>query len=116
MNEIRIETDRLTRDITEFENGMNRFSKSLSEMENNVNELNATWKGPAHEAFVQRFQKDMELMTEVWNILADMLVAIQYAKTSYQECDSEVLSVVSAINAAMPQSGGGSGGGGGQAF
>ena len=38
-------------------------------------------------------------MAEVWNILADMLEAMKYARDSYQQCDGEVNAVVSAINA-----------------
>ena len=47
----------------------------------------------------QSFQNDMTLMNEVWNILADMLEAMRYAKASYQQCGAEVNAVVSAINA-----------------
>ena len=98
MNEIRIEESRLAGDIGQFEECMQRFSNSQTAMQNSINELNKTWSGAAHDAFVQSFQNDMTLMNEVWNILADMLEAMRYAKASYQQCDAEVNAVVSAIS------------------
>ena len=99
MNEIRVESDRLSRGINEFASYIQRYANAQSSLERSIDELNTTWRGPAHTAFVESFQKDKELMAEVWNILADMLEAMKYARDSYQQCDGEVNAVVSAINA-----------------
>ena len=101
MNEIRVEEDRLGRGVGEFESYIQRFSSCWRAMESSIEELNTTWKGPAHTAFVESFQKDRELMDEVWNILADMQAAMEYAGSSYRQCDSEVNAVVAAVSAGV---------------
>lgn len=80
-----------------FEAYLQEFQAGKQQMIARMDELNMTWRGPAKEAFLQQFQTDCELLTEVYEKLREMSEAMQFAASEYRSCDSRIDSIVTGI-------------------
>lgn len=70
------------------------LEENLSNMYGSVSELNKTWDGPNHDAFVEEFENRHLDMRELNKSLRSYLRALKKAQKTYAECEETVFQIV----------------------
>jgi uncharacterized protein YukE len=63
-----------------------------------VENLNAMWSGTAHDVFVGEIAVDKETFTALNREIQNLIDCMEYAKSQYDSCESEVDSLIAAIS------------------
>lgn len=92
-------------------NNLMLFSSSIADLKNsdrqlrNCNQqlfdafdnLNSSWGGTAHDAYVQNVNEDRNLMDSVLRTISQFLQDMDEAEAEYKKCESNVADVISSI-------------------
>lgn len=94
---LEMETRRLQEDIDSLKSQLDGMRRTGEGMMTGVNAMNSMWEGRAKEAFIAQFQSDYQLLSDMMDIIKEMINNLEYAKQQYDMCENSVASVISAI-------------------
>lgn len=97
ITQIAIDTGILQSDITAMEAALVAVQNKTESMFNNMAALDSMWEGIANQAFMQQFNKDYVSMKELCELLASLIENIKTAKKEYEQCESNVSTVIKDI-------------------
>lgn len=97
IKEIEQNTDFLSDDIARLEDEKAALEQAIEEMFFAVRDLESTWRGPARESFEIQFNNDYQKCKELNKTLESLIEKLRIAQTEYDNCESEVGSIVQAI-------------------
>ncbi len=98
MREIEVDTDGLQAQINQLEETLRMTRDDLAKLTERVDSLQAMWNGPAHDEFNKQYQRDRERMENMCLIIQNVIDGMQQARVEYDQCESEVGSVVASIH------------------
>lgn len=94
MADLEVSTDEMSALENKLEAAIENLHENLGNLQTSVNELNATWKGPNHDAFTENFENRYLNMTELEKSLKSYLKALKKARKSYTKCEEDVFQIV----------------------
>ena len=97
MREIEVDSEVLQTQINQLTDTLERTRVILTELTERVESLQAMWKRPAHDEFNRQYELDRERMENMCLIIQNILEGMQQARIAYDQCESEVGSVVASI-------------------
>lgn len=96
-NDIKINTTRLGSDADQIGNHISNMEKQINSMKSSIDQLMSTWEGSAKSAFYQAFEDDRVAAMEIIKELKSLHSLECQAKTKYENCESQVSSLVDSI-------------------
>jgi WXG100 family type VII secretion target len=96
-SQIEISMTTLDQDINSMSTLLNQIRTNMNGMFDSIQELDAMWDGPAHQAFAEQVTADKALMVTLCNTVQEIIESMENAKTSYRQCESAVADVVNQI-------------------
>lgn len=96
-SEIQVDTVRMRTDIQELNQLLTRLRQEKSGMVQEVDELSATWSGPAHTTFRQQFALDTEALDTLCGNVTALIQGMEQARQEYDSCDRKVDDLVNGI-------------------
>lgn len=97
-NIIEIDTQVLSSDYSRLESLIEQLRASQNSLISDMQELDAMWEGPANATFIEQYSRDNEVFTELIDALQKIVGCLDFARTNYDDCESEVHKLVSSIN------------------
>lgn len=94
---IKINTVALKNDSKKIDDLVRNAEKELQEVYTAMKELDATWDGPANEAFNQQFAADYENFKNVCEYVKSFSSQLELAAKEYERCEENVNSAIKAI-------------------
>jgi WXG100 family type VII secretion target len=94
---IEINTETLNRDVATMTEQLETLNAAVDGMYSCVEELNAMWSGAAHDVFVSEIAVDKEIFSALNSEIQNLIECMEYAKNQYDNCESEVDSLIAAI-------------------
>lgn len=95
--EITVNTDTLSSTIDEAQGYLDIITRDLGKMYETVKVLDTMWDGPANDAFNLQFANDEKDMRAICETIQKIIECHTFAKDSYNQCETAVESIVSAI-------------------
>lgn len=87
---LEINTSALYADIQEIENNVAILERESEHMFDEIMELNATWNGPANDAYNEQFRTDYGIICEMMKDLRQYVNELYEADKAYNRCEEQV--------------------------
>lgn len=91
-------TDRMQSDINLLEEQIAKMDTAFQAAWDAVEELNATWEGPAHDTLIAQFLQDQEAVKALIISLRNYREELENAKKEYETCEQNVNSLVRSMD------------------
>lgn len=95
--EIEIDTRLLESDIMEMQTKLDVIKTDIDKMYEAVRILDSKWDGPSNDAFNQQFTNDYNQMKEICEDIQHVIKCLEFAKKTYNKCDSDIMDIVNSI-------------------
>lgn len=93
-----VDTDLLSTAVNKLNTTLQEISINREEMYSAVEELEATWRGPAHDEYRAQFQTDSEEMTALTREIQEVIDRIGEARKGYANCEAGVGDLIQKIS------------------
>ena len=97
INEIEINTWKLSSDINALRSRLTQMRQHISRLEGTMQALDATWEGPAKREEMDQFDADRDNLLEICKMLDSLLANLEKIQRLYVSCDTEVGNVISRL-------------------
>ena len=77
-------------DVKKFRDGVRLLNATSKKLFTELENLNASWNGPAHDSYVGNLKEDQELMDNVFKALGSISDGLEHAKKIYDTCEEQV--------------------------
>ena len=94
MADLAVDTDAINSMVKRMSDSSEVLESSLSMMYESVRELNRTWEGPNHTAFVETFEQRYQVMEKLNQSMKKYVASVKKARKAYADCEEEVNSLV----------------------
>ncbi len=97
MREVLFDAENMNNEISHLEEENQIIKQMINKTFFSLSELDTQWEGPAKEAARAKFVKDQELLTEISNVVEDLIHSMQESLKDYKKTDKEVKDLVESI-------------------
>lgn len=97
IREIEVDTNTLQRDINKINELIGKMKNQKGKLVTSVQQMNATWSGPANAAFNAQFTTDMKNFDQMIKLLTDMSNSMKKARKEYDQCEKRVDGIIRSI-------------------
>lgn len=94
---IKVSDQQLGQDYNSIQGQLMEIENEITSLGEEMQMLGQTWEGPTWEAFQNQVAKDLENMQGIQKKLSEFLQHMEYAKSSYGECERKVEQLVQEI-------------------
>lgn len=92
-----VETGQVNTMYQSFKDALGQISTNKQRMYQALENLDGTWRGPAHDAFVAQYTADNEKMTGLLQELEQVAENISTARQEYDTCEEQVKQAIASI-------------------
>ena len=96
-NEIANNLTTFKNNIEDYDRGYRELVKDFESVITHMKALNGMWTGEAHDALMQRFDRDSATTQEMIDYMKQILNDLQFANTEYTKCENIVAGIVDSI-------------------
>lgn len=96
-NEIANNLGTFKNNIEDYDRGYRELVKDFESVQTHMRALNNMWTGEAHDALMQRFGRDRNVVQEMLDYMKQILVDLNFANTEYVKCENTVAGIVDSI-------------------
>lgn len=83
--------------IEDYERGYQQLVRDFEAVMTHMRALNGMWTGEAHDALMQRFERDRNTTQEMIDYMRQLLDDLKYANTEYIKCENAVAGIIGSI-------------------
>lgn len=83
--------------IEDYERGYKDLVRDFDDVNSHMKALNGMWTGEAHDALMQRFERDRKTTQDMIDYMKQILDDLQFANTEYVKCENTVAGIVDSI-------------------
>ena len=94
IREIEVDTKTLQRDIDNLNRLIEKIKVQKKRLMDSVQQMNATWTGPANAVFNAQFANDMISFDNMITVLSDMSKSMKKARKEYDQCENRVDGII----------------------
>lgn len=94
---LKIETERLQKDIDSINEQISYIKKYVSQMRSAEQQLEAMWEGTAKITFREQFESDCQELNEIVKLIEDYRTKLLTAKREYLMANDNVSSIIKSI-------------------
>lgn len=94
---IKVSSERMGQDYSMIQGQLIEIETEIKALGEEMQMLGQTWEGPTWNAFQNQMARDLENMQQISKKLSDFLLHMEYAKSSYRECERKVEQLVQKI-------------------
>ncbi len=94
---IKVSSERMGQDYSLIQGQLMEIENEIRSLEEDMHLLGQSWEGPAWAAFQSQVDIDLENMQQISKNLSEFLQHMDYAKSSYGECERKVEELVRSI-------------------
>lgn len=94
---IEVDTAQMERDRQAIRSELDKIRSGLGRLQEKMAALGAMWDGPAHDAFMAQANADYETIRQFGDEIAAYTEAMSYARTEYEQCESQVERTVASL-------------------
>lgn len=96
-NEIANNLSSFKGNIEDYDRGYRQLVRDFEAVVTHMRTLNGMWTGEAHDALMQRFERDRNTTQEMIDYMRQLLDDLKYANTEYIKCENTVAGIVDSI-------------------
>ncbi len=96
-NYIKVNTSALNKDANDLRSLAKQAANQIKTMNSDMLALGSMWDGPAKSTFLQQFNVDVELFTEICKSVTSFSDDLHKAAKEYDRCENSVFDAVKAI-------------------
>lgn len=97
MERIQIDTTRLGGTGDTIQTAVEQMQGCVQRLYAEMEELDAMWQGPAHNAYAAQFRQDQQAMEQICQALQGYAENLHQAKNEYEDCNHDVRGIIDAI-------------------
>lgn len=94
---IKVSDQQMGQDYNSIQGQLMDIENEITSLGEEMQMLGQTWEGPTWDAFQNQVSNDLENMQEIYKKLSEFLQHMEYAKSSYGECERKVEQLVQKI-------------------
>lgn len=94
---IRVSSERMGQDYSQIQGKLMEIENEITSLGEEMQMLGQTWEGPTWNAFQNQLARDLENMQQISKKLSEFVQHMEYAKSSYGECERKVEQLVRSI-------------------
>lgn len=83
--------------IEDYNRGYRELVRDFESVQSHIRALNSMWTGEAHDALMQRFERDRRTTQEMLDYMEQILEDLQFANAEYVKCENTVAGIVDSI-------------------
>lgn len=97
-NIIEVNTSTLSGDINKMQDLLSQIVSGKEGVSESVHALDSMWSGTAHDTFMAAFAEDYELFNQLCSTISKIILCMENAKVTYDNCEDRVRTAVNAIH------------------
>lgn len=94
---IKVSDQHIGQDYNSIQGQLMEIENEIRTLREEMQMLGESWEGPAWKSFQNQVARDLENMQQIHRRLSDFLQHMEYAKSSYGECERKVEQLVQKI-------------------
>lgn len=94
---IKVSSEHIGQDYHSIQGQLMDIENEIRSLGEEMRTLGQSWEGPTWNAFQSQVDRDLENMQQISRKLSDFLQHMEYAKSSYGECERKVEELVKSI-------------------
>lgn len=83
--------------IEDYDRGYRDLVRDFEAVTSHMKALNSMWTGEAHDALMQRFERDRGITKDMIDYMKQILDDLRFANTEYTKCENTVAGIVDSI-------------------
>ncbi len=94
---IKVSSEHIGQDYNLIQGQLIEIENEITSLGEEMRMLGQSWEGPTWNAFQSQVDRDLENMQQISRKVSDFLQHMEYAKSSYGECERKVEELVRSI-------------------
>ena len=83
--------------IEDYDRGYRELVRDFESVVTHMRALNNMWTGEAHDALIERFERDRNTTQDMIDYIKQILGDLQFANSEYIKCENTVAGIVDSI-------------------